>query len=101
MRSFAAVFSLLLTLLTVASFAQAAECEALGKAVVAVAMNGKGEAKLVSATQLNIDNIASGSLEKVERLVFATSAGEIVVDTLPSYYSANQCEIKNIQITRE
>ena len=101
MRAMAAVFSVLFTLLTVPSFAQAAECEALAKAVVAVAMNGKVDAKVVDVSQLNIENVASGSLEKVERIVFSTGASEIVVDTLPSYYAPGICEVKSVNVVRE
>ncbi len=101
MRSITAHFSSLLTLLTVSSPAQAAECEALARAVIAVGMSGKAEAVLQSSEQLNVENQASGSLEKVERLVFSTGAAEISVDALPNYYSPKQCELKSINIFRE
>ncbi len=101
MRLALKLFTVLFTLLTVPSFAQAAECEDLAKAAVAVAMNGKVDAKLMSVEQLNIENQASGSVERVERLVFSTSASEITVDTLPSYYAQGQCELKNVTVVRE
>jgi hypothetical protein len=101
MRLVTALFSLLFTLLTVPSFAQAVECEALAKAAIAVAMNGKAEVKLLSSIQLDVENPATASIEKVERLLFTTGAAEITVDTLPNYYSNGQCELKSLKILRE
>lgn len=101
MRLTTAVISLLFTILTVPAFAQAAECEQLAKAVVAVVTNGKADAKVIGSTLINIENVASGSLERVERIVLSTGASEIVVDTLPSYYVPGVCEIKSVQVVRE
>lgn len=102
MRLFAALFSLLFTLLTVQAFAKAPECEGLVRSVISVATQGRADgAKLIGAAQMSVMNEASASNEIVERLVFTTGASEIVVDALPSYYSKGQCEIKSVNINRE
>ncbi len=101
MRLSTALFSLLFTLLTVPSFAQAAECEGLARSVIAAATNGKSDPKLESAVQGYADEVSTGTSIKFERLVFTTGASEIVVDALPSYYSAGKCELKSLNITRE
>ncbi len=101
MRLASAVFTVLFTLLTVPSFAQGAECEALARAVIAVAMNGKVDAKLVEAVQMEVLNQATASIETVECLTFTTGAAEIVVEALPSYYAKGICEIKSINVSRE
>ena len=101
MRLVTALFSLLLTFLTVAaSAAPAAECEAFAQSVIAVVTHGK-DAKLVSAVQGYADEFSTGTSIKFERLVFSTGGSEITVDALPSYYVQGQCELKSINITRE